>query len=159
MNRIIILSALILLAGCKVDLEEEFGTAVEGSWEIHSITFGESDTTVFFNSPRPRMEFFPCEKNAGMCPVYLFDQEGDMATYEYSGIFADKEKYDGGIRFEPKLYSDLGPFNDTLQVFRAFSFSLRNDTLTLSKGEISHIRFDEPRYVSQNASLVLVRER
>ena len=158
MNKILILSALVLLAGCKEDLKEEFKSSVEGVWEISSITFGESDTTVFYTGTRPRMEFFTCEKNAGMCPVYLFDQEGDMATYEYSGIFSDKEKYEGGIRFEPKLYSDLGPFNDTLQVFSAFTFSLRNDTLILSEGEISHIRFDEPRYASKDATLLLVRQ-
>ncbi len=158
MNRIIILSALILLAGCKVDLEEEFGTAVEGSWEIHSITFGESDTTVFFNSPRPRMEFFPCEKNEVMCPLFLFDQEGDMATYEYRGGLSEKDQLDGGINFLPKLFDELEDLNDSIQVFRNFSFVLNGDTLILSDGSINPSKVGEP-FISTKASLLLVRER
>ena len=158
MNKILILSALVLLAGCKVDLEEEFGLAVEGSWEIHSITYGESDTTIFYTGARPRMEFFPCEKNEVMCPLYLFDQEGDMATFEYRGGFLDKEKRDGGINFLPKLYNELDNLNDSIKVSRNFSFSLSGDTLILSDGEIDPVRFGEP-FISQNATLVLVRER
>ena len=161
MTRTITLTALILslFTSCKVDLRDEFRTTVEGSWEISSITFGESDSTVVFTSVRPRVEFFACEKNAGMCPAYIFDLEGDRAAYDYSGTFNSKEENDGGMKFYPLLYTDLGPVNDSLQLWDNFSFSLRNDTLILSEGEINRVEGFAPFEISEDATLVLVREQ
>ncbi len=152
MNKILILTVLVLLTGCKVDLEEEFGIAVEGSWEIHSITYGESDTTVFYTGARPRMEFRRCEEEEVMCPVYLFDLDGNMNFSTYRGALSDKIATSGSVRFD--LWTVNQDFNDSVAVFRGFTFLLNSDTLFLAGGSLGF-----NRYVSQNASLVLVREQ
>lgn len=150
MNKILLLSALTLLTSCKVNLEKEFGELVQGSWEIHSITYGESDSTIFYTGNRPRIELFICEENEVMCPVYVFDREGDMNYSTYRGVLSEKKATEGSVRFD--LFSYNPQINDSVAVFRGFSFLLRSDTLLLSGGELG-IR----RNISPNASLVLVR--